>query len=43
MESVALRLRSNENIGAVPLATFIDEASKLNRERSLELWPSKSA
>ncbi len=41
--AVALRLRSNENLGAVPLATFIDEASKLNRERGLELWPGKSA
>jgi len=41
-EAVALRLRSNENLGAVPLAAFIEEAGKLNRERSLELWPDKN-
>jgi threonyl-tRNA synthetase len=41
-EAVALRLRSNENLGAIPLATFIEEAGKLNRERSLELWPGKN-
>ena len=39
--AVSLRLRSNENLGAVPLATFIEEASKLSRERSLDLWPGK--
>jgi threonyl-tRNA synthetase len=39
--AVSLRLRSNENIGAVPLAAFLDEASKLNREHSRELWPGK--
>ncbi len=39
--AVSLRLRSNENIGAVPLAVFLDEASKLNREHSRELWPGK--
>jgi len=41
-EAVSLRLRSNENVGAIPLATFIDEASKLNRERSLELWAGQN-
>jgi threonyl-tRNA synthetase len=40
-EAVALRLRSNENLGAIPLAEFVAEAGKLNRERSLELWPGK--
>ncbi|HEU5200860.1 MAG TPA: threonine--tRNA ligase [Ktedonobacterales bacterium] len=39
--AVSLRLRTNENLGAVPLATFIDEAGKLNRQRSRELWPGK--
>jgi threonyl-tRNA synthetase len=38
--AVSLRLRSNENIGAIPLAAFIEEAGRLNRERSLELWPA---
>ncbi|HEV2235630.1 MAG TPA: threonine--tRNA ligase [Ktedonobacterales bacterium] len=38
-EAVSLRLRTNENIGAVPLARFVEEASQRNRERSLELWP----
>ncbi|HEU5370460.1 MAG TPA: threonine--tRNA ligase, partial [Ktedonobacterales bacterium] len=40
-EAVALRLRSNENLGAIPLTEFIAEAGRLNRERSLELWPGK--
>ncbi len=39
--AVSLRLRSNENIGAVPLDVFLDEAGTLNRERSHELWPGK--
>ena len=39
--AVSLRLRTNENLGAVPLATFIEEADKLNRQRSRELWPGK--
>ena len=39
--AVSLRLRTNENLGAVPLATFIEEAEKLNRQRSRELWPGK--
>jgi threonyl-tRNA synthetase len=38
-EAVSLRLRTNENIGAVPLQEFIAEASRLDRERSQELWP----
>ncbi|HEY7982743.1 MAG TPA: threonine--tRNA ligase [Ktedonobacterales bacterium] len=39
-EAVSLRLRTNENIGAVPLARFVEEASRRDRERSLELWPA---
>ncbi|HEX6779897.1 MAG TPA: threonine--tRNA ligase [Ktedonobacterales bacterium] len=39
--AVSLRLRTNENLGAVPLAAFIEEADKLNRQRSRELWPGK--
>jgi threonyl-tRNA synthetase len=39
--AVSLRLRTNENLGAVPLATFIEEAEKFNRQRSRELWPGK--
>ncbi len=41
--AVALRLRSNENLGAVPLAEFIEVVSQLNRERSLDLWPAAKA
>ena len=37
--SVALRLRTNENIGAVPLDQFISVAAKQNADRSLVLWP----
>jgi threonyl-tRNA synthetase len=40
-EAVSLRLRSNENLGAIPLARFMEEALTLSRERSLELWPGK--
>ncbi|MGZ3583710.1 MAG: His/Gly/Thr/Pro-type tRNA ligase C-terminal domain-containing protein, partial [Ktedonobacterales bacterium] len=38
--NVSLRLRTNENLGAVPLADFVANASRLNRERSQELWPA---
>ena len=38
-DSVALRLRTNENIGAVPLADFVAVAAGKNASRSLELWP----
>jgi threonyl-tRNA synthetase len=38
-EAVSLRLRTNENIGAVPLARFVAVAGQLNSDRSLELWP----
>jgi threonyl-tRNA synthetase len=39
-EAVSLRLRTNENLGAVPLARFVEVASQLNATRSLELWPA---
>ncbi|HEX8994964.1 MAG TPA: threonine--tRNA ligase [Ktedonobacterales bacterium] len=38
--AVALRLRSNENLGAIPLDDFIAEASRLVKSRSLDLWPA---
>ncbi len=37
-ESVSLRLRTNENIGAVPLAKFIEQALQVSASRSLNLW-----
>jgi threonyl-tRNA synthetase len=40
--AVALRLRTNENVGALPLARFLEVASQLNAARSLELWPAAS-
>jgi threonyl-tRNA synthetase len=40
-ETVSLRLRTNENLGAVPLADFVAAAKRLNDERSGELWPGK--
>ncbi|MGO8949820.1 MAG: threonine--tRNA ligase [Ktedonobacterales bacterium] len=40
-DSVALRLRTNENIGAIPLAEFIAMASRQNAGHSLELWPER--
>lgn len=36
--TVSLRLRTNENVGAVPLSDFLTQASKLNAERSKDLW-----
>ncbi|HEV2404755.1 MAG TPA: threonine--tRNA ligase, partial [Ktedonobacterales bacterium] len=41
--SVSLRLRTNENVGAVPLDDFIATARRLNVDRSLELWPAQAA
>lgn len=38
--TVSLRLRTNENLGAVPLAEFVATASRLNGDRSHELWPA---
>jgi threonyl-tRNA synthetase len=40
-DSVALRLRTNENIGAMPLAQFIATAVQQNTSRSLQLWPER--
>jgi threonyl-tRNA synthetase len=40
-DSVSVRLRSNENIGAVPIADFIRQAQQLVAERSQELWPAR--
>ena len=40
-EAVAVRLRTNENIGAVPLSEFLAVAGRLNAERSRELWPAR--
>jgi len=37
--SVALRLRTNENIGQVPLADFVAVAGRQNASRSQILWP----
>jgi threonyl-tRNA synthetase len=37
--AVSLRLRTNENIGSVPVEEFIAVASRRDRERSQELWP----
>ncbi|GAC1447598.1 MAG: threonine--tRNA ligase [Ktedonobacterales bacterium] len=42
-ESVSLRLRTNENVGAVPLAQFVEVASRLDNERSHELWPGSAS
>lgn len=39
-DAVAVRLRSNENLGAVPVADFIREAKRIEAERSQELWPA---
>ena len=40
-DAVAVRLRSNENIGAVPIAEFIHQAQQLVADRSQEIWPAK--
>jgi threonyl-tRNA synthetase len=39
-EAVSLRLRTNENVGAVALAEFVATAKRYNDERSPELWPA---
>jgi threonyl-tRNA synthetase len=38
-DGVALRLRTNENIGPMTLAQFIAVAVQQNASRSLQLWP----
>jgi len=40
-DAVSLRLRTNENVGAVPLGEFVTVAKRLNDERSQELWPAR--
>jgi threonyl-tRNA synthetase len=40
-DAVSLRLRTNENVGAVPLGEFVTVAKRLNDERSQELWPGR--
>jgi threonyl-tRNA synthetase len=40
--AVSVRLRSNENLGAVPLDDFIANVEKLVAVRSRELWPEKA-
>ncbi|HEX6541935.1 MAG TPA: threonine--tRNA ligase [Ktedonobacterales bacterium] len=39
-DAVSVRLRSNENIGAVPVEDFIRQAKQLVADRSLDLWPA---
>ncbi len=41
--AAAVRLRSNENLGAIPLDEFIAQARKVIGERSVELWPASAA
>ncbi|MDE3228678.1 MAG: threonine--tRNA ligase [Chloroflexota bacterium] len=41
--AVALRLRSNENLGAIPLDEFIARATAVKASRSVELWPAAAA
>jgi threonyl-tRNA synthetase len=38
--AVSLRLRTNENLGAIPLEDFVAEATRLNADRSEHLWLS---
>ncbi len=40
-DAVSVRLRTNENLGSVPLDEFIARAQRIVRERSQELWPEK--
>lgn len=39
-DAVAVRLRSNENIGAIPVDDFIRQALQIVEDRSQELWPA---
>jgi len=39
-DAAAVRLRSNENLGAIPLDEFIAQARTVIGERSAELWPA---
>ena len=40
-DAVSVRLRTNENLGSVPLDEFIQNAQRLAAARSQELWPDK--
>ncbi|HKW22071.1 MAG TPA: threonine--tRNA ligase [Ktedonobacterales bacterium] len=40
-DAVAVRLRSNENLGAVPIADFIQQAKQIVADRSQELWSAQ--
>ena len=37
-DAVSLRLRTNENIGSVPVERFIEQASAINRAHGQDLW-----
>ncbi|HLZ24610.1 MAG TPA: threonine--tRNA ligase, partial [Ktedonobacterales bacterium] len=39
-QSVSLRLRTNENVGAVPVPSFLAQAKRINDTRGQELWPA---
>lgn len=40
-DAVSVRLRTNENLGSVPLDEFVQNAQLLAAARSQELWPDK--
>jgi threonyl-tRNA synthetase len=40
-DAVAVRLRSNENLGAVPIDDFIRQAKQIVADRSQELWSAQ--
>jgi len=37
-DAVSLRLRTNENIGSVPVGRFLEQATDISRARSQDLW-----
>jgi threonyl-tRNA synthetase len=39
-DAVSVRLRSNENIGPIPIADFIRQAQQFVADRSQDLWPA---
>jgi len=41
-DAVSVRLRSNENLGAVPLSEFLAKVEQLVASRSRDLWPEKA-
>lgn len=41
-QTVSLRLRTNENLGAIPLDTFCQTAGRIKSERSHQLWREQS-